>query len=58
VGTFQSAARFADLAILATLGHVAENALELAGPENLAGKTIIDATNSIADAPPQGGVLL
>jgi len=58
VGTFQSTARFADLAILASLGRVAENALELAGPENLAGKIIIDATNPIADAPPLGGVLL
>ena len=58
VGTFQQAAKFSDLAILATLGRVAENALELAGPENLAGKTVIDATNPLADAPPVGGVLL
>jgi 8-hydroxy-5-deazaflavin:NADPH oxidoreductase len=58
VGTFQETARFADLAILATLGRVAEHALELAGPENLAGKTVIDATNPLADAPPVAGVLL
>jgi 8-hydroxy-5-deazaflavin:NADPH oxidoreductase len=36
---------------------VAENALELAGAGNLAGKTIIDATNPLADGPPVDGVL-
>ena len=56
-GTFAETAKFADLAILATKGLVAEAALELAGPENLAGKTIIDATNPIADAAPNQGVL-
>lgn len=57
VGSFADAAKFAELAVLATLGRVAEQALELAGPENLAGKTVIDATNPIADAPPIDGVL-
>ena len=33
------------------------DALRLAGAENLAGKTIIDATNPIAGAPPVNGVL-
>lgn len=56
-GTFEETAKFADLAVLATLGRVAENAIELAGPRNLAGKTIIDATNPIADSPPVDGVL-
>jgi hypothetical protein len=32
-------------------------ALELAGAANLAGKTIIDAANPIADAAPENGVL-
>jgi predicted dinucleotide-binding enzyme len=58
VGTFPEAASFADLVILATLGRVAENALDLAGAANLAGKTIIDATNPLADAPPVDGVLV
>ena len=31
--------------------------LTKAGESNLAGKTIIDATNPIADAPPTNGVL-
>jgi predicted dinucleotide-binding enzyme len=53
-GTFADAARFADLTVLATAGGAAENALALAGPENLAGKVIIDATNPIAGAPVDG----
>jgi predicted dinucleotide-binding enzyme len=56
-GTFAEAAKFGELIVLATAGKVAENALELAGIENLTGKTIIDACNPIADAPPQQGVL-
>ena len=56
-GTFREAAGFGELAVLATAGKAAEHALELAGPENLAGKTIIDATNPIADGPPIHGVL-
>lgn len=57
VGTFQEAAAFADLVVLATLGRVAEQAIELAGLDNLAGKTIMDATNPLADTPPVDGVL-
>jgi len=56
-GTFAQAAKFGELIVLATSGKVAESALELAGAENLAGKTIIDACNPIADAPPVEGVL-
>lgn len=56
-GTFADAARFADLAVLATLGRVVESVLELAGPENLLGKTVIDTTNPIAETPPVEGVL-
>jgi 8-hydroxy-5-deazaflavin:NADPH oxidoreductase len=56
-GTFADTAKFGELIVLATAGNVAENALELAGIENLTGKTIMDACNPIADAPPQQGVL-
>ena len=56
-GTFEEAAKFSELAVLATLGRVAENALELAGPGNLVGKTVIDTTNPLADGPPVEGVL-
>ena len=56
-GTFAQTAKFAELVVLATLGRVAEDVLQLAGPENLAGKTIIDTTNPIADTPPVNAIL-
>jgi predicted dinucleotide-binding enzyme len=56
-GEFAETARFAELVVLATLGRIAEEVLEQAGTENLAGKTIIDTTNPLADAPPVDGVL-
>jgi hypothetical protein len=56
-GTFAEAAGFGELLVLATKGSGAGNALELAGARNLAGKTIMDATNPIADAPPVDGIL-
>ncbi len=57
VGAVQDAARFGDVIVLAVKGAAAEEAVRLAGPENLAGKIVLDATNPIAEAPPQGGVL-
>src|SRR5579863_5184804 len=54
VGKFADAARFADLAVLATGGNVAESALELAGAQNLEGKPVMDATNPISGAPVDG----
>ena len=57
VGSFAAAAAFGELVVLAVKGNVAGEALRLAGPENLRGKTVADATNPIADAPPVNGVL-
>jgi predicted dinucleotide-binding enzyme len=57
VGTFEETARFGEFVVLATAGKAAESALDLAGPANLAGKTLMDATNPIADSPPAEGVL-
>jgi len=57
VGSFAEVAEFAELVVLAVSGKAASAALGLAGKENLAGKTIIDATNPIADSPPVNGVL-
>jgi predicted dinucleotide-binding enzyme len=57
VGTFADAAKWADSVVLAVKGSAAEAAVEQAGPKNLAGKAVLDATNPIADAPPQHGVL-
>ena len=56
-GNFADAAEFGELIILAVKGHVASTVLGLAGGTNLAGKTVIDACNPIADAPPVNGVL-
>ncbi len=56
-GTFAEAARFGELLVLVVLGRIVEQAIELAGSENFAGKTLIDATNPIADAPTVAGVL-
>jgi predicted dinucleotide-binding enzyme len=56
-GTFREAAAFGDLLVLAVKGTAAQKALEMAGAENLRGKTVIDTTNPIADAPPVNGVL-
>jgi predicted dinucleotide-binding enzyme len=56
-GTFAEAASFGELVVLAVKGTVAAEALELAGANNLSGKTVIDACNPIADAPPEKGVM-
>lgn len=56
-GTFEDTAAFGDILVLATKGTAALDALKLAGASSLKGKTIIDATNPIADAPPDNGVL-
>ncbi len=56
-GTFAEAARWGELVVLAVKGTAAEAALALCGSDELAGKTVIDATNPIADAPPDNGVL-
>lgn len=57
VGTFEEVAKFGDIILLAVKGGVAAEALEMAGPQNMRKKTIIDATNPIAEAAPENGVL-
>lgn len=57
LGTFAEAAQFGEVIVLAVKGTAASDALELAGRSNVGGKTVIDATNPIADAPPVSGVL-
>lgn len=56
-GTFEQAAAWGDIVVLAVKGTAAESAVDLCGVDNLAGKTVIDATNPIAEAPPINGVL-
>ena len=57
VASFADAAKFGEAVVLAVKGSAAAQALTAAGAANLAGKTVIDATNPIADAPPTNGVL-
>lgn len=57
VASGADAAGFGELIVLAVKGGAALAALRAAGAERLAGKTVIDATNPIADQPPEHGVL-
>jgi len=57
VGSFGDAASSADVVVLAVKGVAAMDALRQTGAANLDGKVVIDATNPIADAPPDHGVL-
>ena len=57
VGSFNEAAAFGEIVVLATKGNAAKESLQLAGISNFKGKIVIDATNPIADAPPENGVL-
>lgn len=54
--TFEEAAQSGDIVVLCVKGTVAENIAEKV-KRDLSGKTVIDTTNPIADAPPQNGVL-
>ena len=55
-GTFEEAAAFGDLLVLATNGSAVEAAIELAKPQNFNGKLVIDVTNQLdfSRGPPPG----
>ena len=57
IGGFAEAAKFGALVVLAVKGTAALDVLRAAGPLNLQGKPVIDATNPIAEVPPVNGVL-
>jgi predicted dinucleotide-binding enzyme len=57
VGTFADAAKFGEIVVLAVKGAAAESAVDLCGPSNLAGKTVIDTSNPISEGAPVNGVL-
>lgn len=57
VGRFAETAKFGEILVLAVKGVAAETVIHQVGIENLNGKTILDATNPIADLPPVDGVL-
>ena len=54
--SFEQAAQSSDLVVLCVKGTSAEKVVEKL-KTSLSGKTVIDATNPIADAPPENGVL-
>lgn len=56
VGSFEEAAQFGDVVVLAVKGTASEELVKSLGSA-LDGKTVIDATNPIADAAPENGVL-
>jgi predicted dinucleotide-binding enzyme len=57
VGTFAEAAKFGRIVVLAVKGSAVESALDSIGHANLNGKTVIDASNPIAELPPENGVI-
>jgi predicted dinucleotide-binding enzyme len=58
LGSFSAAAAFGEMVVLAVKGIHAESALQRAGLDNLAGKTVLDATNPIDESrSPVNGVL-
>lgn len=57
IGTAEETAKFAEAGVLAVKGTAAASMVRTAGPANLAGKPLMDATNPLADAPPVNGVL-
>ncbi len=57
IGSFDEAAQFGNILVLAVKGSAAKEALKLAGEKSIAGKTILDTTNPISEAPPENGVL-
>jgi 8-hydroxy-5-deazaflavin:NADPH oxidoreductase len=57
LGSFYEAGKYGDIVVIALKGIIAVEAVEDAGPQHLMRKTVIDATNPIADSAPEDGVL-
>jgi predicted dinucleotide-binding enzyme len=57
IGTFEQAAQFGQIVVLAVKGLAAEAVIRGLSAESLSEKTVIDATNPIAESPPHKGVL-
>ncbi|MBS1508776.1 MAG: NAD(P)-binding domain-containing protein [Bacteroidetes bacterium] len=56
IASFEEAAKFGAIVVLAVKGHVAESVVKSLAP-HLIGKPVMDATNPIAEKPPVNGVL-
>lgn len=56
-GSFSETAAFGDILVLAISGLAAKEVIHISGVDNFKGKVVIDATNPIANAAPENGVL-
>lgn len=56
IGTYEEAAKWADIVVLSIKGLIAEDLVGQLAP-HLAGKTVIDTTNPIGGEPPDHGVI-
>jgi predicted dinucleotide-binding enzyme len=56
-GSFRETAIFGEIVVLAVLGLVVEDVIDLAGRDHLTGKVLIDTTNPLTEAPPVDGIL-
>jgi predicted dinucleotide-binding enzyme len=56
-GSFNDAAKFGDMIVLAVAGKIAKEAIDLTENANFKGKTVIDTTNPISQEPAENGVL-
>ena len=56
VASFNEAAKFGDILVLAVKGHAAESLVKSLA-DSLAGKVVMDATNPIEEKPPVNGVV-
>ena len=56
-GTFRETAIFGEVVVLAVKGSVVDEVVAQAGADHLTGKTVIDTTNPLKDAPPENGIL-
>jgi predicted dinucleotide-binding enzyme len=56
-GSFSETAAFGEMLVLAISGLAAKEVIDISGVHNFKGKVVIDATNPIANAAPENGVL-
>jgi len=57
-GTFEEAAKFGDLIVVAVPGTAIDNVVQLTGSKNFDGKTVIDATNPLDSSGGKGPKLV
>lgn len=56
-GSFADAAKFGDTIVIAVVGRIAKDAIDMTDINDFKGKTVIDTTNPISQEPAEHGVL-